>query len=304
MAPEIPPQIGPFRLQEQTGRGSGSASFRAVDPTGHPVTVQLLPARLAQDAAALERFRRDAAALAKEDHPNVLRVLGTGMEGDRPYLLLETFEGKPLSEVLQARRLTTAEAFGVMKAVCRGLAHAHEHGVLHLHLWPHAVRVSPDLSQAKLAGFSFSRADAMGMTGTINTGALSLGAFHYLAPEQTDGRPVDHRADLYAAGIVFQEMLTGRPTGEKMALPSQVNSELLPETDVVVLKCLARNPLERYASAIDLLTAVERLEESMRVRLLSELRGMARPGSRSKLLLAGGAVLVLALLVILGVVLL
>jgi serine/threonine protein kinase len=133
---------------------------------------------------------------------------------------------------------------------------------------------------------------------------LSLGAFHYLAPEQLDGRPVDHRADLYSAGVIFQEMLTGRPPAQKVALPSQVNSALLPETDVVVLKLLARTPQERYATAIDALHAIERLEESMQVRLLSELRGITQPGSRSKALLWGVVLLVVAALVVAGVVLL
>ena len=303
MATELPGQIGPYRIQEQTGREAGAAFFRAVGPSGRPVTVQLLPARLATDAKAYERFRTEAAALAREDHPNVLHILGSGQEGDRPYLVLEAFQGQPLSEVLRARKLTTTEAFTVMKAICRGLAHAHEHGVLHLHLWPNAVRVSPDLSHVKLTDFSFARADAMGMTGTISTGSLSLGAFHYLAPEQMDTRPVDHRADLYAAGVIFQEMLTGRPPGTKIGLPSQINSALLPETDVVVLKCLSRNPKERYATAIDVLGAIEKLEEDMRVRLLSELRDITQPGSRSKALVWGVIVLVFAALVVAGIVL-
>jgi serine/threonine-protein kinase len=303
MAPEIPGQIGPYRVQEQIGREAGAALFRALDPSGRPVTVQLLSSRLAEDAGAHERFRHEAAALARDEHPNILRILATGQEKDRPYLVLEAFQGKPLSEILRARQLTTAEAFAVMKGICRGLAHAHERGVVHRHISPTAVRVAPDLSQVKLAEFGFSRSDALAMTGTLNTGALSLGAFQYLAPEQMDGHPVDHRADLYSAGVIFQEMLTGRPPGERIALPSQINSALLPETDVVVLKLLARRPQERYATAIDALHALEKLEESMQVRLLSELRGITQRGSRSKAVLWGAVLLVLVALVVVGIVL-
>ena len=303
MSTENPDQIGPYRIQEQIGRESGAALFRALGPSGRPVTVQLLPERLAQDAGAYKRFQHEAAALAREEHPNLLRIVAAGREKDRPYLVLEPFQGQPLSEILHARRLTTAEAFAVMKGICRGLAHAHEHGVVHRHLTPTAVRVAPDLSQVKLAEFAFSRLDALG-SGTVNTGALSLGAFHYLAPEQMDGHPVDHRADLYSAGVIFQEMLTGRPPGERISLPSQVNSALLPETDVVVLKLLARKPHERYATAIDALDAIERLEEAMQVRLLSELRDITQPGTRSKVLLWGAVLLVLVALVVAGVVLL
>lgn len=304
MSTETPAKIGPYRIQEQTSREGGATLFRALDPSGRPVTVHLLSPRLAEDAGAYERFRTEAAALSRSDHPNILRVLGTGQEGDRPYLVLEAFDGKPLSEILRTRQLTTAEAFAVMKGICRGLAHAHEHGVLHRHVWPSAVRVTPDLSHVKLAEFGFARTDALAMTGTLSTGALSLGAFHYLAPEQTDGHPVDHRTDLYSAGVVFQEMLTGRPPGGKIALPSQINSSLLPDVDVVVLKCLARNPLERYATAIDLLNAIERLEETMRVRLLSELRDITQPGSRSKAVLWGAIALVVVALVVAGILML
>ena len=303
MTPEIPQEIGPYRIQEQIGREGGAALFRALDPSGHPVTVQLFSSRLAENAEAYERFRHEAADLARDEHPNLLRIVATGQEGDRPYLVLEPFQGKPLSEILRARKLTTAEAFAVMKRICRGLAHAHERGVIHRHLTPSAVRVAPDLSQVKLAELAFSRLDTLG-SGTVNTGALSLGAFHYLAPEQLNSQPVDHRADLYSAGVIFQEMLTGHPPGERDTLPSQINSALLPETDVVVLKLLARNPHERYATAIDALAALEKLEEAMQVRLLGELRNITKPGSRSKVLLWGAVVLVLAALVVAGVVLL
>src|SRR5215204_2904937 len=114
MATEIPGQIGPYRIQEQIGREAGAALFRALDPSGRPVTVQLLSTRLAGDAGAYERFRHEAAALAREEHPNILRIVATGQEKDRPYLVLEAFQGKPLSEILRARQLTTAEAFAVM----------------------------------------------------------------------------------------------------------------------------------------------------------------------------------------------
>ncbi|HVR95930.1 MAG TPA: hypothetical protein VMW27_04900, partial [Thermoanaerobaculia bacterium] len=107
--------------------------------------------------------------------------------------------------------------------------------------------------------------------------------------EQVDARPgvdaVDHRADLYAAGVIFHEMLTGRAPGGKFALPSQLSAELPPEVDVVVMKCLSRDPRQRYTTAIDLLNDLARLEESLRLRLHSELKGISQAGSK---LLGGG----------------
>ena len=208
---------------------------------------------------------------------------------------------RPLDEILKERRLTVAEAITVMRGICRGLARAHEQGVVHGHLWPHAVLIAPNLTEVQITDFGV--AQAMGLTGTLSTGSLNLGAFRYLAPEQLDARPgappPDHRADVYSAGVVFHEMLTGRAPGERLSLPSQLNSELPPEADVLVLKCLARNPTERYASAVDLLAALAKLEEASRLRLISELRGIAQAGSGKRPLILAGVV---ALVVILAVV--
>jgi serine/threonine-protein kinase len=207
-------------------------------------------------------------------------------------------EGRSLADVLRERRLDVSEAISVMKGICRGLAQAHQSGVLHHHLSPQAVLVSPDLSTVKLTGFGATRVETQGLTSTLNTGAFGLGAFNYLAPEQLEGsaRP-DHRADIYAVGAVFHEMLTGRPPGGKFTLPSQINSQLLPEMDVIVLKCLARNPSERYATALELLGDLGRLEETQRVRLLSELREIKQAGPRRGLLVAGVLLLLIALVV-------
>jgi serine/threonine protein kinase len=208
----------------------------------------------------------------------------------------------PLADVLRERRLSVTEIMAVMKGMCRGLAHAHQQGLLHHHLSPHAVLVSPDLSTVKLSEFGGSRIQSLGLTGTLSTGAVTLAAFHYLAPEHMDssGPPPDHRADLYAVGAIFQEMLTGRPPTGKFTLPSQSNSELLPDTDVIVLKCLARNPSERYATALELMADLGKLEEALRVRLLTQIRGIQQKtaGPNKGLLIAGVALLLIALVVI------
>jgi serine/threonine-protein kinase len=265
------------------------------------VEVRLLSPRLLEDADAAARFERGAEALIAAPHACLLNILDTGTDGSRPYLVTESFQGSPLSEVLRQRRLTIPETIGVTKGICRGLAHAHQRGVFHHHLAPQSVRVSPDLSTVKLTDFGFSRAEALGLTGTLSTGAITLGAFHYLAPEQVENRPdapADQRADLYAAGVIFQEMLTGLPPGSKFVLPSQANAELTPDTDVIVLKCLARNPAERYRSALELLADLGKLEEALRVRLLSEIRGITQsPKSKRGVLIAVIVALLLALAV-------
>lgn len=303
MPDALPTQIGPYPVTGLLGRGGSSPVYKAVDPrSGKPVVVRLLSPHLVENKAAAARFERDSRALMSAPHPSLLQILGTGVEGSRPFLVTEMVQGVGLDNVLKERRLSVTEILTVMKGICRGLAHAHQLGVPHHHLSPHAVLVSPDLSLVKLTEFGFTRIESLGLTGTLSTGAITLGAFHYLAPEQVDSNAAtDHRADLYALGAVFQEMLTGRPPTGKFSLPSQSNSELLPETDTIVLKCLARNPSERYTTALELLGDLGKLEEALNLRLLSEIRGVTQKAADSnKGLLIGGLVALLLVLVLVG----
>ena len=300
MSPDLPSQIGPYRVTGLLGRGGSSPVYKAVDPkSGRPVVVRLLSSHLLENKAAAERFERESHALMSSAHPSVVQILDTGVEGSRPYLVTELVEGTGLDNLLKERRLSVEEILAVMKGICRGLAHLHQLGVLHHHISPHAILVSPDFSLVKLTELGFTRIESLGLTGTISTGAITLGAFHYLAPEQVDSKATaDHRADLYAAGAVFQEMLTGRPPSGKFSLPSQSNSELLPETDVIVLKCLARDPSERYATALELLGDLGKLEEALRLRLLSEIRDVTKKPNKGMLL--GGLVALLIVLAVIG----
>lgn len=303
MTADLPTQIGPYRVTGLLGRGGSSPVYKAVDPkSGRPVVVRLLSPHLIENKAAAARFERESHALMSAPHPSLLQILATGVEGSRPYLVTEMVQGVGLDNVLKERRLSVTEVLTVMKGICRGLAHAHQHGVLHHHISPHAILVSPDISLVKLTELGFTRIESLGLTGTVSTGAITLGAFHYLAPEQVDSSMAsDHRADIYAVGAVFQEMLTGRPPTGKFSLPSQSNSELLPETDTIVLKCLARNPSERYATALELLGDLGKLEEALNLRLLSEIRGVTQKAAGSnKGLLIGGIVALLIVLAVVG----
>ncbi|HET9229112.1 MAG TPA: serine/threonine-protein kinase [Thermoanaerobaculia bacterium] len=304
MPTDLPSQIGPYRVTELLGRGGSSPVYKAVDPkSGRPVVVRLLSSHLLENKDAAERFERESHALMSSPHPSVVQILDTGVEGSRPYLVTELVQGAGLDKLLKEHRLSVEEILTVMKGICRGLAHAHQLGVLHHHISPHAILVSPDFSVVKLTEFGFTRIESLGLTGTISTGAVTLGAFHYLAPEQVDAKATaDHRADLYSVGAVFQEMLTGRPPSGKFSLPSQSNSELLPETDMIVLKCLARNPSERYATALQLLGDLGKLEEALRLRLLSEIRDVTKKPSKG--LLLGGVVALLIVLAVIGYLLL
>jgi serine/threonine-protein kinase len=306
--PPLPEAIGPYRVRERLGKAGQSTVYRAEDAKGRPVAIKLFPRRLTEDPATAEHFHRELAAVTPVTrHPHLVRVLGTGQHGERLYVAMEMVEGTSLDRVLKARRVSLPEAFAVMRGVCRGLVHAHQSGYVHRNLTPRNVLVSPDFSTVKISDLgasSFESIAAQNLTATLSTGEIRLGALYYLAPETMDSKaPVDARADLYSAGAIFHEMLTGRSPGPKFGLPSQLNPEVPSEVDVVALRCLGRRPDERYASAQDLLAALERLEETLRLRVLTEireagslLRGGKGGGGKRTFLYVGIALAVLALL--------
>ncbi|MGH9360834.1 MAG: serine/threonine-protein kinase, partial [Thermoanaerobaculia bacterium] len=289
MPAETPERLGPYQVLAPLGRRGSLVAYDGVEAASNrPVTLKVLQPRLAENPESVRRFEAAVEAAARlAHHAHLVQVVGRGQEAGVPFAACERFSGAPLHDVLRQRRLSLPEAMEVVKAICRGLQHAHARGLLHGNLDPWTVLVSPDLSEVKLADFGLGRLQTTApLTTAINTTELTLGGFHYVAPELLEANPqTSARADLYSAGVLFHEMLTGRAPGGKFSLPSQLNGELPSEIDVVVLKCLARRPEDRYGSAGELLGELERLEEALRLRLLSELRGIGR-GTKS--LLGGG----------------
>jgi serine/threonine-protein kinase len=242
--------------------------------------VQVVTAGPPADAAAIERFTAGAERVEELRQPNILQVLGHGAEGGRLYLATVPAALGTLGALLRERHPTVEESIGVFQRLLAGLAAAHQKGVVHGEIHPDTVLVSPDLAQVKLTGFGLGRPEGLpgqGSTGgTLSTGEVSLAYLAYLAPEQADGKPASARSDLYSAGVIFNQMLTGKPPSGRFTLPTQANSQLPPEVDALVLKCLARNPAERYANVQHLLGDLAHVEELLRMRLMSELKGISR----------------------------
>ncbi|HVT61760.1 MAG TPA: serine/threonine-protein kinase [Thermoanaerobaculia bacterium] len=314
-----PESVGPYRILEPLREGRLSSVYKARGPGDRLVAVKVFTSELLDTPAAAERFERELDAVAPLSHPNILQLLASGHDGGRFYVATELFAGDSLERLLKQRRLTVPEAIAVAKGMCRGLAYAHQRGFAHRHLTPRHVLVAADLRAVKLADFGPSEIDVSSeLDSMLRTGAYALGSFHYLAPEQLEARDAhpraaagpagstsgDPRADLYSVGAILLEMLTGRPPAGKITLPSQSNAELPPATDVLVLKCLARNPEQRYASADELLADLEKLEEALRVRLLGHLRGISRllgvPGSRRRTAVVAALLALLAAVVAAG----
>lgn len=253
--------LGRYRLGEILGQGGMALVYRARDgELNRPVAIKLLADNLAMDEAFRRRFLREARLAARLAHPNVVQVYDMGAVDGRPYIVMEYVEGETLAAVLERRgRIPAREAAELALQVCAGLQHAHEAGLVHRDVKPQNILVCAN-GTLKIADFGIARsAHETRLTEIGNV----LGTAAYLAPEQAAGEEVTAAADIYALGVVFYELLTGRrpytvETLTQLLLRQQEHpvipvGELAPDVppalEDIVMRCLARIPDYRPASA-------------------------------------------------------
>jgi tRNA A-37 threonylcarbamoyl transferase component Bud32 len=263
-----------LEILECLGRGGMGVVYKARQPKlNRLVALKLLAPEKGADPRFAERFLREAQALARLSHPNIVTVHDFGEADGLYYLLMEYVDGVTLRQLLQTRKIAPEEALGIVPKICEALQFAHELGVVHRDIKPENVLLDrqgrvkiADFGIAKLVGGtpltpSLSPSDAARVSGGTGEGTLTqdqvLGTPNYMAPEQVD-RPqlVDHRADIYSLGVVFYEMLTGElPLGKFQAPSKKVQVDV--RLDEVVLHALEKEPERRYQQASDVKTAVE-----------------------------------------------
>ena len=258
---------GRYELAERIGAGGMAEVFRAHDRTlDRDVAVKVMRPAFATDPEFVERFRREVEAMGAIEHPNIVRVLDSGVSADAPYIVMELVRGGTLWDLMRARgRVDQYVAAQIAAAIADGLEAAHLRGVLHRDLKPDNVLLDGE-RRPKITDFGIARLAAA--TVITRTGEL-LGTPQYLAPEQLSGDVVDERADVYALGVILYEMLTGaRPTGGRT--PSEIVSRRLrvdprppsrlvpitPALNALVLRALARDPARRVRRAADLRAAL------------------------------------------------
>jgi serine/threonine-protein kinase len=202
---------GRYRLEERVARGGMSTVYAATDLRLHrTVAVKIMADHLVHDPTFVDRFTREARAAAMLSHPNVVSVSDQGSDQGLVFLVMELVRGRTLRDLLQARgRLTVAEAFAVLEPVLSGLTAAHRAGIVHRDIKPENVLIGTD-GVVKVADFGLARA-VVGTGQTSQTGGVLIGTVAYLSPEQLERGRADARSDIYAAGIVLYEMLTGHP---------------------------------------------------------------------------------------------
>lgn len=262
-------QMGPYRLLREIGGGGMGTVYEAEDTRlRRRVAVKLLPPEYSRDRRAKERFLREAEAAAKVDHPNLCTVHDVGESEGRLYIVLSFYEGETLRERIRRGPLPVAEAREIAIQVARGLARAHEAGIVHRDIKPGNV-ILPRRGEAKILDFGIARLE--GDDASLTRTGASWGTPAYMSPEQARGERVDGRTDIWSLGVMLYEMLAGRRPfgGESMeavisAILTQepeplerVRPEVPPELALMVERALARHPSERYASAAELLGDLE-----------------------------------------------
>src|SRR6266513_863646 len=196
-----------FRLDEKVGAGGMSSVYRAFDPTLERwVAIKLMHRDISTDPDQLERFRREARAVARMNHPHVVTVIDAGEDDGTPYIVLEYVEGETLKErIRRLGRLPVGEAVAYAIEIARALSAAHAQRLVHRDVKPQNVLIDPH-GRAKVTDFGIARSlEAQGLTAAGRV----LGTTDYVSPEQALGHPVTEQSDIYSLGIVLYEMLAG-----------------------------------------------------------------------------------------------
>ncbi|MBI4168422.1 MAG: protein kinase [Acidobacteria bacterium] len=285
MSPEAGQMLSHYRLIDEIGRGGMGVVYRALDTSlDRHVAVKVLPPEVTADTDRLERFRREAKAIAALNHPGIVTIHSVEESGGVHFLTMELVQGRTLDTVIPPAGLPLARFFEVAVQLADAVSAAHERGVVHRDLKPANVMVIEgaavkvlDFGLAKLRKAEALSDESTEPTRTVTQEGRLLGTVPYMSPEQIQGRPADHRSDLFALGIILYEMATGkRPfRGES---PADVASSILRDTPAgvtdlraglpahlgqVIRRCLEKDPARRYQTAVAVRNELEDLQSTI-----------------------------------------
>jgi serine/threonine protein kinase len=260
-----------FEILELIGQGGMGAVYKVRQRhLDRVVALKILPPGIGGDGAFADRFAREAKALAKLNHPGIVTIHEFGCSGGLYFIVMEFVDGVNLRQLLKGGRISPREALAIVPQICDALQFAHDLGIVHRDIKPENLLIDrrgrvkvADFGLAKLVGGDpEEEAAAIFASGSLQTeGGKVMGTPRYMAPEQIE-RPaeVDHRADIYALGVVFYQMLTGELPGERLEAPSRKVSVDV-RLDGIVLRALEKDPELRFQQASVMKTRVEETRE-------------------------------------------
>ena len=306
---------GRYRLVEPLASGGMGTVWSAHDETlDRPVAVKLLSESAAADAELRERFLREGRFAAQLAHANVVAVYDTGEQDGRPYIVMECVDGESLAEVVRRRGpLPSEDVVELGGQACAGLEHAHARGLVHRDVKPQNLLLRDD-GTLKVADFGIARSGGGGTT--ITQAGTLLGTAAYMAPEVVQGEPATAASDVYSVGAVLYELVTGEPPrrattiadlaqddGEPVRPPSQLGVSVPAPLETTILRCLAREPARRPASARELAHELEARADAptfsqQRTEVLSRVQRSGGGCRRLWALLAGVAAVAVLLLAV------
>jgi tRNA A-37 threonylcarbamoyl transferase component Bud32 len=260
--------VGPYRIMEQLGQGGMATVYKAYHAAlDRYVAIKVLHPAFLQDPNFLKRFQREARAVARLEHPNIVPVYDFAEHDGQPYLVMKFIEGDTLKARLRSGRLSKEEGLHIVEATGAALSYAHHRNILHRDIKPSNILLSPDGS-IYLADFGLAR---MGEAGESTLSAdIMLGTPQYISPEQARGeKDLDPGTDIYSFGVVLYEMVVGRvpfnadtPFSiihdhiyKPLPIPSRINPRVPPEVERVLLKSLSKERSDRYASVEEMVAA-------------------------------------------------
>jgi serine/threonine protein kinase/Tol biopolymer transport system component len=276
-------QLGPYEIVSQIGEGGMGEVYRARDTKlGRDVAIKVLPAAFSEDVDRLRRFEQEAQAAGALNHPNILVIYHIGTHDGAPYIVSELLEGQTLRERMNGTALSQRKALDIGLQIARGLAAAHEKGIVHRDIKPDNIFITND-GRAKILDFGLAKLTAESSasesqtevpTRKVNTDpGTVMGTVGYMSPEQLRGKHADARSDIFSFGAVFYEMLSGKRAFHRDSMPetmsailkedppdlSTTNKTVSPALERVVHHCLEKDAEQRFHSASDLAFAIEAL---------------------------------------------
>lgn len=265
---------GRYELFEKIGEGGMSVVYKAQDKLlNRYIAIKVLKPEFVKDHKFIESFRRESQAAASLSHPNIVNIFDVGQEGNIHYIVMELVEGRTLSELIHDEGpLPYPRVIELSKQIAAALSVAHKNQIIHRDVKPHNVLITAD-GTAKITDFGIAKA-VNSSTIVDTTGGGVMGSVHYFSPEQARGGYVDEKSDIYSLGIVMYEMLTGRVPfdgdnpvnialmhiNSDMVPPSKLVSGIPPALERIVLKCTDKYQTNRFASADELIKALDNLE--------------------------------------------